>query len=254
VANFVIYIPFSSGYIKSQLLGGGRIMSQPEITIVGTSSLQNELLARFLENEIGSKCVCSTNNHWNLGCNGTNGGSHLTLLDYQSLEWEAFPAQLDFRKSPETQLVFAFFNVCSADDSRIVSKALLAHGLRGVFDEGESLEMICRGVRVMLNQELWIPRKVMEGLLLEPKLEPLPTESHVPLTAREREILMIIASGATNQQIADQLFISSHTVRTHIHNIFAKISVTSRLQAALWVTSNLKSNPIKKSGRSSSTL
>jgi DNA-binding CsgD family transcriptional regulator len=59
------------------------------------------------------------------------------------------------------------------------------------------------------------------------------------LTRREREILDLIASGFSNQQIADELFISPHTVKTHLHNIFKKINVIRRLQAALWAAENL---------------
>lgn len=59
------------------------------------------------------------------------------------------------------------------------------------------------------------------------------------LTRREREILDLISSGFSNQQIADELFISPHTVKTHLHNIFKKINVKRRLQAALWAAENL---------------
>ena len=60
------------------------------------------------------------------------------------------------------------------------------------------------------------------------------------LTDREKEILDLIAAGYSNQQIADELFISPHTVKTHLHNIFKKINVKRRLQAALWAAQNLK--------------
>ncbi len=59
------------------------------------------------------------------------------------------------------------------------------------------------------------------------------------LTRREIEILDLIADGFSNQQIADELFISPHTVKTHLHNIFKKINVKRRLQAALWAAKNL---------------
>ncbi|MFH1156226.1 MAG: LuxR C-terminal-related transcriptional regulator [Pseudomonadota bacterium] len=59
------------------------------------------------------------------------------------------------------------------------------------------------------------------------------------LTQREKEILDRIAGGASNRQIADTLFISPHTVKTHLHNIFRKINVSGRLQAALWAADNL---------------
>jgi DNA-binding CsgD family transcriptional regulator len=59
------------------------------------------------------------------------------------------------------------------------------------------------------------------------------------LTQREREILSIVVGGATNEEIANKLYISPHTVKTHIYNIFKKINVPNRLQAALWVSRNL---------------
>lgn len=54
------------------------------------------------------------------------------------------------------------------------------------------------------------------------------------LTAREIEVLRLVASGATNREIADSLFISEHTVRRHIQNIFAKIGVSSRTAASAY--------------------
>jgi ATP/maltotriose-dependent transcriptional regulator MalT len=59
------------------------------------------------------------------------------------------------------------------------------------------------------------------------------------LTRREREILDLISDGLSNRQIADQLFISLHTVKTHLQNIFCKINVKQRLQAALWAAKYL---------------
>jgi LuxR family maltose regulon positive regulatory protein len=51
------------------------------------------------------------------------------------------------------------------------------------------------------------------------------------LTAREVEILRLIAAGMRNQEIADHLFISLHTVKRHIANAYAKLGVTHRTEA-----------------------
>ncbi len=52
-----------------------------------------------------------------------------------------------------------------------------------------------------------------------------------PLTGREAELLLLIAEGLTNAQIAGRLFLSPHTVKVHVRNIFAKLEVGSRTQA-----------------------
>ena len=65
-----------------------------------------------------------------------------------------------------------------------------------------------------------------------PALDAAPTRP-LPdgLTAREAEVLSLIATGRTNTQIADALVISPSTVKTHINNIFAKTGISDRAQA-----------------------
>ena len=53
-----------------------------------------------------------------------------------------------------------------------------------------------------------------------------------PLSARELEVLPLIADGLTNQEIAARLYLSLHTVKAHARNIYAKLGVSSRTQAA----------------------
>ncbi|GAA4059190.1 response regulator transcription factor [Amphibacillus indicireducens] len=57
---------------------------------------------------------------------------------------------------------------------------------------------------------------------------------HDQLTDRELEVLICLANGATNQEIADQLFIGIKTVKTHVSNILRKLEVHDRTQAAVY--------------------
>lgn len=56
------------------------------------------------------------------------------------------------------------------------------------------------------------------------------------LTAREREVAMLIAQGKSNREIAAALVVSERTVTTHISNIFSKLGFTSRAQVAAWAS------------------
>ncbi|HET6490067.1 MAG TPA: LuxR C-terminal-related transcriptional regulator [Syntrophales bacterium] len=87
-------------------------------------------------------------------------------------------------------------------------------------------------------RDLLLDRKsVVEGL---PALYTRPgngqahEEGH-PLSPREFHILFMMAGGYSNKGIAARINISSHTVRTHLYNIFRKIDVGNRVQASLWV-------------------
>ena len=59
------------------------------------------------------------------------------------------------------------------------------------------------------------------------------------LSQREMEVLALVSLGTKNEDIAEKLFISPHTVKTHLYHIFKKINVPNRLQAALWAAKNL---------------
>ena len=53
------------------------------------------------------------------------------------------------------------------------------------------------------------------------------------LTPKEKEVLLLVAQGASNQEIADKLFVRDVTIKTHLNSIFKKLKVTNRTQAVL---------------------
>jgi DNA-binding CsgD family transcriptional regulator len=63
-------------------------------------------------------------------------------------------------------------------------------------------------------------------------------ERHVPLSRREREVLALLASGASNKQIAAELVVSVHTVERHLANIYAKVGAKSRSDASAYAVRN----------------
>ena len=72
-----------------------------------------------------------------------------------------------------------------------------------------------------------------KGLEAEGKREAI-QETESNLSPREGEVLQLVAQGATNKQIADSLFISENTVKTHLRNIMDKLHLANRSQAAAY--------------------
>jgi DNA-binding NarL/FixJ family response regulator len=60
-----------------------------------------------------------------------------------------------------------------------------------------------------------------------------PSEVGSTLTEREREVLALLAQGATNREIADELYLSFDTIKTHVRKVFMKLGVSNRTQAAI---------------------
>lgn len=87
-------------------------------------------------------------------------------------------------------------------------------------------------------------RKTYEGQsILEPEVagklmnrmrKPKVKELHDQLTEREKEVLLLLAAGKTNQEIAEELFIAVKTVKVHVSNILSKLEVQDRTQAVVY--------------------
>lgn len=95
---------------------------------------------------------------------------------------------------------------------------------------GELLQAIREVQRGEPSMHPTIARKLM--LELQRSSDLPPTED--PLTEREAEVLGLVAQGLTNQEIADRLYVSERTVRTHVSNILSKLHLANRTQAALY--------------------
>lgn len=120
-------------------------------------------------------------------------------------------------------------------DEESVFSALKA-GIKGyVCSEANSEELI-KAIKAVHRGELWVQRKVISKFLDgEYSMESREKEKmRSYLTEREREILVCLTAGSSNKEIAEKLFISEKTVKTHLNSIFRKLRVTKRLQAILY--------------------
>ena len=211
------------------------------VHIIGGNTLQNGLLLTFLVDKTGLKNQCLTHmNLESLKIESKPSKKDFILIDCKSIEMDHFWSKIrSLETSFPDRLFIALFNV--APNARI-EKTALSNGIRGVFFENDPPEAIPKGIFTILNGDLWYPRKSLTRFLLESKASARSQQDKVPavlLTSREREIIALIATGKNSKEIANELCISAHTVKTHIYNIYSKINARSRLQATLWAAKNL---------------
>ena len=134
--------------------------------------------------------------------------------------------------------------VINLKDEDHAANVLLSLHLQGVFYRRDSLELICKGILALAAGELWMSRSLMTRLIHFYRSQQLNAFRPVcGLTHRELEIVHLLGSGASNTSIADKLFVSEHTVKSHLYNIFRKIKVHNRIQAMNWALQNLGAPP-----------
>ena len=107
---------------------------------------------------------------------------------------------------------------------------VLDAGAHGYMLKTSSAEEILRAVKKVAKGEFAIETEVSKKV----EYHRNHIELHEDLTARERDILGLLAKGYENQRIADELFISLQTVKTHASNILSKLEVSDRTQAVVY--------------------
>jgi DNA-binding NarL/FixJ family response regulator len=209
------------------------------IYIVGLCRVNNELLASFLEAENGAKCVAKKTIEDVVGTDDQETDKlKLVLLDCFAKDPERIFLEIEscLRDISKTSLM-AVFNLIRG---LRIEEELVIRGIRGIFYENDNPDHVARGVHALLEGETWISREVMSRFIPKTRVtRGLSATEMSVLSGREVEILSLVAQGAMNTEIAQKLYISRHTVKSHLYNIYKKIKVTNRLEAALWANENL---------------
>ncbi len=129
---------------------------------------------------------------------------------------------------PEARILI----VTSFIDDEKVYPAIEA-GASGYLLKTSTAHEIANAIRKTYNGE-----RVLEPEVTTKMMEQLSNRNrhvlHEELTNREQEILLLIAQGMSNQEIADELFITLKTVKTHVSNILSKLGVEDRTQATIY--------------------
>lgn len=129
---------------------------------------------------------------------------------------------------PEAKIMM----VTSFMDDDIVYPALEV-GVISYLLKTSNAKKIADAIRKTYAKESVFEPEVMAKMMKRMR-SPQETYLHDELTDREMEVLLLLAQGKSNQDIADELFIGIKTVKTHVSNILSKLEVTDRTQAVVY--------------------
>ena len=115
--------------------------------------------------------------------------------------------------------------------------AALKAGARGFLLKDAGPQLLVQAIHCAANGDALIAPSVTARLLAtfsSSRRDALPAQPSEPLTAREEEVLARVATGRTSAEIADELFISLGTTKTHLASLMRKLGARNRVELAMW--------------------
>ena len=118
-------------------------------------------------------------------------------------------------------------------------------GCCGIVPRKTSTELLIKSIRRVHAGEFWLDRMTTADVIRRLAKKGVPAAGNTgarlglreqtgALSGREREIVVLVAQGFKNREMAERMFISEQTVKNHLHNIFDKLGVSDRLELALY--------------------
>lgn len=175
---------------------------QSHIKVVGQASCGNEGVTLALEHQ-----------------------PDVILMDLVMENGDGITATREILKQlPQTKIII----VTSFIDDEKVYPAIQA-GAYGYLLKTTPAPQLLAAIERVYNGE-----KIYDSAVLDKLNQEKPVEKYEELTSRELEVLLLMAQGDSNQEIAEKLFISLKTVKTHVSNVLMKLDVEDRTQATIY--------------------
>ena len=157
------------------------------------------------------------------------------LMDVEMPQMNGIQATQAIRKTnPDVRIMML---TVSEEDEDLFSA--IKAGAKGYLVKDVEPEQLIRAIELLAKGEAVIPHAMASKVLTEfnniskLKQNTQGTEAK-PLTAREQDVLRLLAKGETNKEIGNHLYISEHTVKIHLRNILKKLHMNNRIQVAIY--------------------
>jgi len=214
------------------------------IILIGPDTLSNQMLMYSIKKELNIPCSIYVNSiqlfpkNMNSDYAAFSSDMYDILFLIDCIEKCTDAATKDVVTNPALiDHRIAFYNLPKYSGAE--AKAL-TRKISGFFYVNDSMDIFLKGITSIFAGEFWISRQVLlQHVMNSPEKPSVKKPYQVELTNREQQILALVSIGVKNEEISEKLCISVNTVKTHMYNIYKKIQVTNRLQAALWAAKNL---------------
>ena len=163
----------------------------------------------------------------------------VALLDIRMPHMDGIQATRAIRSDPRMAATSVLILTTFEEDAYVL--AALRAGASGFIGKGAEREEIARAVRAANDGEALLSPTATRALIerfLKVDTEPVVADARRRridlLTSRETEVLTLVARGRSNQELADELFISPATAKTHVNRILSKLGLRDRVQLVIF--------------------
>ena len=221
------------------------------IVMLGDNSLQDSLLIGSIRQHTKARCQMVTLKDWQSWILPTASApgsplpkDRILLVDVGAVNCAQLDEillelgqQLGQQKPVKGSIQLAMMNVLPESWAE---ERVRWSPVNGLFYKGGTHRQLSNGLKCLLRNEYWIPRHLTQRHWenLRPAF-PSTAELLKRLTPRELQTLRAMKSGGSNNEIANRMNVSPHTIKTYLYNIYPKLLVRNRTEATIWARRHL---------------
>lgn len=195
------------------------------IVIVEDQEIVAEALSRAIDGELGMSVVGIAGTVEEAVSRAAQFHPRVVVMDYGLPDGTGAEAA---RRIKANQADIEIVMMTGVSGGAVLAEALEA-GCSGFVPKQSHYSMLIAAINGVVDGQVQVPPDLMAELIAHLRQRPTPQGSD--LTARELELLRLIAAGESTAAIASQLFLSVHTVRNHVARILTKLQAHTRLEA-----------------------
>jgi len=217
----------------------GRVARKIRVLVADSSRIHTQLLSDALRRDPGLEVV-----DWNW-----DPAALVPFIQTHQIDVLAISSALNDENSRTREHLRALQTICpetrmivllDSQNDEDVLNAFRA-GARGIFGREGCAEMFCKCIHRIFHGEIWVDNRGVElavqALAATPAVRAARADGMNLLSKREAEVVRCVVQGLTNQEIADHMGLSRHTIKNYLFRIFDKLGVSSRVEL-LFMTLN----------------